>query len=108
MAKRVIWSKRAREDKKSILKYWLYRNKSNVYPQKLNELFKKAIRWLVENPIARRHTDYDRVYIKIVRDYEILFEEDENTIFILTIWDTRQIPEKLKQIIKTRIKKPRS
>ena len=108
MAKRVIWSKRAKEDKKAILTYWLKRNKSNVYPKKLNGLFKEAINWLAENPIARRHTDYDRVFMKIVRDYEILFEEDEKTIFILTIWDTRQNPEKLIRIIKAQTKKPRS
>lgn len=106
MAKRVIWSKRAKEDKSAILKYWLIRNKSNVYPKKLNGLFKDAVKWLAENPFGRRGTDYSQTFVKIVRDYKIIFEEDETTIFILTIWDTRQNPEQLSKIIKE--KKPRS
>ena len=100
MAKRIIWSKRAKEDKSKILKYWLKRNKSNVYPIKLNSLFREAVLWLAENPFGRKESDYDNTFVKIVRNYKILFEEDESTIFILTIWDTRQNPEKLKNIIK--------
>ena len=100
MAKRIIWSKRAKQDKKSILSYWMIRNKSNVYPKKLNKLFKSAILWLSKNPYGRRETDYQGIYVKIVRDYKILFEEDEDAIYILTIWDTRQNPRSLTEAIK--------
>ncbi len=94
-----MWSKKAKEDKTEILRYWLKRNKSNVYPKKLNDLIKEAILWLVENPFVRRNTDYEGVYVKQVRDYFILFEETESTIYILTIWDTRQDPKKIEDII---------
>ncbi|WP_341226952.1 type II toxin-antitoxin system RelE/ParE family toxin [uncultured Arcticibacterium sp.] len=100
MAKRIIWSKRAKEDRSSILRYWLNRNKSNAYPRKLNKLFSESVRWLSESPFGRRRTDYLETNVKIVRDYKIIFEEDETTIFILTIWDTRQNPERLSSIIK--------
>jgi len=107
MAKQIIWSKRAKEDKREILRYWLHRNKSNVYPIKLNKLLKDAVNWINENPTVRRETGYEGTYIKVIRDYQIIFEEDETTIYILTIWDTRQNPEKLKGIIEHR-KKPGS
>ncbi|MBK8388337.1 MAG: type II toxin-antitoxin system RelE/ParE family toxin [Saprospiraceae bacterium] len=99
MVKQIIWSKKAKEDKTEILRYWLNRNKSNVYPKKLNDLIKEAILWIVENPFVRRNTDYEGVYVKQVRDYFILFEETESTIYILTIWDTRQDPKKIEDII---------
>ncbi|HOY12649.1 MAG TPA: type II toxin-antitoxin system RelE/ParE family toxin [Saprospiraceae bacterium] len=99
MVKQIIWSKKAKEDKTEILRYWLNRNKSNVYPKKLNDLIKEAILWIVENPFVRRSTDYEGVYVKQVRDYFILFEETESTIYILTIWDTRQDPKKIEDII---------
>jgi len=99
MVKQIIWSKRAKEDKRDILKYWLRRNKSNVYPIKLNKLLKETVFWIVENPSVRRKTDYQGIFVKIVKDYQIIFEENETTIFILTIWDSRQNPEKLLKII---------
>ena len=43
MVKQIIWSKRAKEDRKEILEYWLVRNKSNIYPLKINNVFKEAI-----------------------------------------------------------------
>ena len=100
MAKRIIWTPNARDEKKKILAYWLKRNKSNVYPKKLNTLFKQAIYLIANKPIPRRITDFEDVYVKIVRDYKIFFKEDENSIYIISIWDTRQDPNKLKDVIK--------
>ena len=38
MAKQVIWSLRAQNDKKEILDYWKQRNKSNTYSKKLKRV----------------------------------------------------------------------
>ncbi len=99
MAKRIIWSKRAKEDKRSILNYWLKRNTSNVYPKRLNTLLKIAIKTISESTIPRKKTDYGDAYVKIVKDYFIIYDEDPTTIFILNIWDSRQDPEKLKEFL---------
>jgi len=104
MAKQIIWSKRAKEDKINILKYWQIRNKSNVYPIKLNKLMKDAVNWINTNPTVRRKTNYQGIFVKAVRDYQIIFEEDNTAIYVLTIWDTRQNPEKLNEIIEMRNK----
>lgn len=100
MAKRIIWTPNARDEKKRILSYWLKRNKSNVYSKKLNILFKQAIHLIANKPIPRRITDFEDVYVKIVRDYKIFFTEDEESIYIISIWDTRQDPNKLEDVIK--------
>lgn len=99
MVKRIIWSIRAKEEKKSILLYWRRKNKSNVYPRKLNTLFNNAIRGLAISQIPRKKADYGDAFVKLVRDYLIIFQEDENTIYILSIWDTRQNPQKLKDLL---------
>ena len=100
MAKQIIWSLRAQKDKKEIFKYWSQRNKSNRYSKKLNQLFKDSIRLLSEHPYIGKSTDVDSVKIKIVKDYLLIYEVTETSINILSIWDGRQNPSKLEDILK--------
>jgi toxin YoeB len=100
MAKQIIWSLRAQEDKKEIFKYWTQRNKSNRYSKKLNQLFKEAILLLREHPYIGRPTDDTSVRIKIVKEYLLIYEVTETSINILSIWDGRQDPSKLEDILK--------
>lgn len=100
MAKQIIWSLRAQKDKKEIFKYWSQRNKSNRYSKKLNQLFKDSIRLFSEHPYIGKSTDVDSVKIKIVKDYLLIYEVTEISINILSIWDGRQNPSKLEDILK--------
>jgi addiction module RelE/StbE family toxin len=100
MAKEVIWSLRAQNDRKEILDYWRQRNKSSTYSKKLNELFKESIKIILDFPQIGKVTDDTKARIKVVRDYLIIYEETETQILILTIWDSRQDPEKLEKILR--------
>ena len=73
MAKRIIWSKIALENKLQILDYWKNRNKSNVYSRKLNSLFKETSKLLQEFPTLGRETDNPKVKNIIVRDYLMFY-----------------------------------
>lgn len=96
MARQIIWSKRAHNDRIEIFEYWNRRNKSNLYSKKLNKLFKEAVKLVAEYPEIGKLTDDETARIKIVRDYLIIYEVDEKEqLLILTIWDTRQSPEQL-------------
>ncbi len=95
MAKEVIWSRRALEERKEILSYWRSRNKSDSYSKKLNELFKESIKIIVDFPQVGILTDWRNTRIKIVKDYLIIYEVTEMQIHVLTIWDSRQDPQKL-------------
>ena len=99
MAKEVVWSLRAQKERKEILEYWRLRNKSNTYSRKLNQLFKESVKLITDFPQIGKPTDDINTRIKIVRDYLIIYEETETQIQILTIWDSRQDPDKLKNII---------
>ncbi len=69
MDKKVIWSPRARNDLKSILEYWIIRNKSNAYSVKLSSLFKEATQFISHHPKMGKLTDDKSARFKIVRDY---------------------------------------
>lgn len=99
MAKQVVWSFRAQSDRKEILNYWRHRNKSISYSNKLNQLLKESIKIIADFPQIGKPTDDINTRIKIIKDYLIIYEETETQILILTIWDTRQDPEKLKKIL---------
>jgi len=96
MAKQIIWSLRAINDRKEILQYWRLHNQSTAYSKKLNALFKKAVSLIANHPGIGRKTDFENVPVKLVRDYLIFYEETESQILILTIWDNRRNPEILR------------
>ena len=100
MAKQVVWSLRAQNDKKQILNYWRLKNKSNTYSKKLHQLFKQSVKIITDFPQIGKSTDDKNVRIKIIKDYLLIYEETETQILILTIWDSRQDPNKLERILK--------
>jgi plasmid stabilization system protein ParE len=100
MVKQIIWSKLAQENRKSILQYWIDRNKSKAYSIKLNQIFVDTVELLSKYPKIGKKTVYTDIRVKIVKNYFITFRETETNIEILTIWDTRQDPLKFDRIIK--------
>jgi len=50
---------------------------------------------LAKYPLPRRITEFEKVYVVLVKEYKIFFRENDDTIFILRIWDTRQDPSRL-------------
>ncbi len=96
MAKQVIWSRRSHDERIEILTYWNERNKSTDYSKKLNRLFNEAIKLISIHPNIGKRTNDKKARIKIIRDYLMIYELNEmDQIVILTIWDSRQEPEKL-------------
>ena len=99
MAKRIIWSQKAQSDRREILEYWRNRTKSSSYSKKLDSLFREALSILKDYPQIGKPADDHKTRIKIVKDYFLLYEETEDSIILLSIWDNRQDPEKLEKII---------
>ncbi|MVN20094.1 type II toxin-antitoxin system RelE/ParE family toxin [Mucilaginibacter arboris] len=96
MAKQIKWSVRANQDRLEILDYWIKRNQSNSYSIKLDSLFRENIELLAQIPALGKPTDFPNVRIKIVRDYSIFYRITDQFLEIITIWDSRRNPEKLK------------
>lgn len=100
MAKQIIWSQRAQDDRKQILEYWKNRNKSNIYSKKLDKSFREALKIIREYPQIGKQTDDQKARIKLVKDYLLFYEETVDSIILLTIWDSRQDPSKLENSLK--------
>lgn len=94
--KEIRWSKKAIQDKIDILDYWIKRNKSKSYSQKLDLLFNKIIRNTARAPETGKKTDYRNVQIKIISHYMIFYRIQEKYVEIVRIWDSRRDPNKMK------------
>ena len=91
--KEIRWSLRAIHDKIDILDYWINRNKSKTYSQKLDRLFDKKLSNTAKNPESGKKTDYKNIRIKIVSHYMIFYRIQENYIEVVRIWDPRRNPK---------------
>ena len=92
MAKKVVWTKQAREQRDSVLKYWLEKNNSNSYPIKLEELISQITSNLSVYPHLGKRTNFPEVRVVTLKDYQ-LFYRVGNHIQIIVFWDTRQNPD---------------
>jgi plasmid stabilization system protein ParE len=95
MAGGLSWSPRARKDRMSIFSYWNRRNGSNAYSRKLNTLFNSALRSALKFPDSGIVTDHEGVRAVLARDYMLFYRIVPEGIYVMTIFDTRQDPEKL-------------
>ncbi|WP_312390780.1 type II toxin-antitoxin system RelE/ParE family toxin [Chryseobacterium sp.] len=96
MAKRIIWSEKAKNELTDILKYWINRNKSKSFSIKLNNLIKEHLELISEFPETGRKTDIINVYVKIVQKYLLYYEVIDDCIYILTIRHGSKNPKTIK------------
>ena len=76
------------------------KNQSKEYSKKLDSLFKDAVRLIAHYPEIGKQTDRRGVRIKVVRNYLLIYELNNEQLIILTIWDSRQNPQKLLKELK--------
>ena len=69
MAKEIVWSSKAQNDRKVILQHWKQRNKSIVFSIKLNKLFNDLTNAISKFPKIGKLTGHKDTRVKIVRDY---------------------------------------
>ena len=96
MAKKVEWTHTSLIDRVNIYRYWLNRNKSDSYSEKLEVLFNEAANLIAQFPEAGTETDFPNLRIKVVKHFRIYYINLEDAIQIIRIWDTRQDPNSLK------------
>lgn len=97
MAQQVKWTNQAKLDRQIILNYFIQRNHSKTYSQKLNRIFIKEIRVISLYPSIGKKTNSENIRVKISGNYSIIYMIEADLIFILRIWDSRQNPIKLNQ-----------
>lgn len=96
MVKRVVWTKRAAEEKRRILAYWSKRNGNKSYSHKLNIKFKETLRNIAELNYLGKDTGYKKIRVTIVESYLIFYSSHETQIDIISVFDGRRDPDDLK------------
>jgi plasmid stabilization system protein ParE len=93
----VRWTQRAIQDKLRIMEFWYLKNQSVNYSLKLERLFNKCLELLSIHPeMGIIFSQKPPIHFKTVRGYRLYYTFDKATITLITIWDTRRNPDKLK------------
>jgi plasmid stabilization system protein ParE len=99
MTKNVVWSRRAEIDMTEIKAFYDKRNKSTAYSDKLLKAFQNTADLIEKYPHLGRLSSYDRVRGVVVSNFILFYEILEKHVLILTVWDCRQNPEQLEEIL---------
>ena len=93
--RKIIWSSRAKLDLVNILDFYYKRNGTITYSVELNTTIRSSVRLLEKHSEIGVRVDIKNMRNLIQGDFSIFYEIKSETIEIITIWDSRQDPEKL-------------
>lgn len=102
MAKRsVIWTGTAATQRKEVLKYWIEKNKSTKYAEKLIFIIRSRVNTIANYPESFKKSKYPNTRVSSLGHYSIYYKFEDDKIFITAFWDNRQNPKKLLKILGT-------
>jgi plasmid stabilization system protein ParE len=92
MAQREItWTRRAFEDKISIMEFWFAKTGFTDYSMKLENLFNSTLSIIKHLPrIGPLFDEKRNIRFVVVKDNKIYYTFSEHEITVLAIWDTRR------------------
>jgi toxin YoeB len=103
MAKyKIVWSIEARLDLLDILGFYIERNKSVTYSNKLNSKINRSLKLISQNPLIGTKTDIESVRALLTGHYQFIYEIHKTLVVIVMIWDCRRDPED--KVIDIRVK----
>lgn len=101
MAKRVVvWTETAAKQRREILKYWVKRNGTTIYAERLIKLTAEQIKIIAANPKLFKTANFPDTHVSALGNFSIFYKFDAKTIIITAFWDNRQDPEKLLEALK--------
>jgi len=101
MAKRnVVWTETAARQRREILKYWVQRNGTTTYAEKLLKLTAAQIKVIQDNPKLFKKADFPDTYVSALGHFSIFYKFTKNLLIVTAYWDNRQDPKKLLDILR--------
>jgi len=83
MAKRkVVWTQTAASQRRSILEYWVNRNKSNTYSIKILRLSNDKTRVIAQNPKLFRQADFPDTHMAAMGHFSIFYKFNSKEVII--------------------------
>ena len=96
MARKITWTKEAKEIYKKILEFYIERNNSNAYSRKLDKEITGLIELLPHYPYLGKKAGHKDLRAIIHGDHKIFYKVTKQEINIRLIWDCRRNPKDLK------------
>ena len=90
----IKWTGEAIDQKKDILAYWFYCNKSLSFRSKLEKEIIAELKFIAQNPSIKKQLTIDTYYLR-VREYWLLNSLIPNTLLVEAMLDARQDPNNL-------------
>ncbi len=91
----VKWTKTAEKQFFRILDYWIERNKTIEYADKLTVIVWERIEFIANNPLASVLTSYPNTRRASLGHYSLFYKVSKTKVIITSFWDNRQDPKKL-------------
>ncbi len=99
MAKQIVWTEQAENQRIEIFNYWNNRNGSHTYSKKLNKKINKSVSTILNFPESGKLSRYMGIRVKIIRDYHMFYKESNNIISILAFVDMRRDPKTIDKLV---------
>lgn len=100
MAERtVVWTATAARQRREVLKYWIKRNHSTKYAEKLIRLIANQIQIILAHPESFKSTTYPGTKESALGHFSIYYKLTDENLIITAFWDNRQDPKRLMEII---------
>ena len=90
MAKRIVWSLQAKDDRREIMTYWFKRIGNKKYSQKLAYQFRETIKYIATHNYIGRATDIESVRVAVSGNYLIFYRLSEELVEVVTVFDSRR------------------
>jgi plasmid stabilization system protein ParE len=101
MAKRnVVWTETAARQRREILKYWVKRNGTTTYAEKLIKLISEQVKLILTNPKLFKKADFPDTHVSALGHFSIFYKYTKDSLIITAFWDNRQDPNKLLELLK--------
>ena len=100
MAKRaVVWTKTAARQRREILRYWVKRNGTTTYAEKLIKLTSEQIKIIQGNPKLCKMADFPDTHVAALGHFSIYNKFTMNQVILTAFWDNRQDPKSLLDLL---------
>ena len=96
---KIVWTRTAELQFFHVLEYWIEKNKSLRYAEKLADLVWSRTIFLSQNPYTATETQIPDIRRSVLGPFSIYYKPQQEEILILAFWDNRQDPKKLKKLL---------
>lgn len=98
----ITWTFLAKSQLQHILKFWVERNGTTTYSERLLDKVSMKTKQLSKYPTSAPKTSITEIRKAALGNYSIYYKEVKSSIIIVAFWDNRQKPSKLAELLKNR------